>query len=83
MNSVGKCNKCGYQAGALNLINGLCENCKNNEQNEDSISSLDNDNSFSNCSQTTKLLMSAAHLYPDDFNEDITERIEHPRAVQC
>lgn len=75
--SSGECNKCGYQAGALNLINGLCENCKNNEQNEDSISSLD-DNSLSNCSYTTKLLMSAAHLYPDDFNEDVTERIEHP-----
>ncbi len=28
--------------------------------------------------RTTKLLMSAVHLYPDDFKEDLRERLEHP-----
>jgi len=27
---------------------------------------------------TTKLLMAAVHLYPEDFNNDIRERAEHP-----
>lgn len=31
-----------------------------------------------NYSATTKLLMAAVHLYPDDFKEDIRERLEHP-----
>lgn len=29
-------------------------------------------------SETTKLLMSAVHLYPDDFKDDIKERLDHP-----
>jgi len=32
---------------------------------------------MSTLSKTTKLLMAAAHLYPDDF-KDIKERLEHP-----
>ena len=28
--------------------------------------------------RTTKLLMSAVHLYPDDFKEDLKERLGHP-----
>lgn len=33
---------------------------------------------MSSISHTTKLLMSAAHLYPDDFKDDIKERLQHP-----
>lgn len=29
-------------------------------------------------SGTTKLIMSAAHLYPQDFKDDLKERLEHP-----
>ncbi|GAB6262342.1 hypothetical protein PSSHI_25860 [Photobacterium sp. R1] len=31
-----------------------------------------------NTNRTTRLLMSAAHLYPDDFKEDLKERLGHP-----
>jgi len=33
---------------------------------------------MANYNSTTRLLMSAVHLYPDDFKEDIKERLEHP-----
>ena len=33
---------------------------------------------MSSINRTTKLLMSAAHLYPNDFEDDLKERLDHP-----
>lgn len=82
MSGIGSCQSCGYQAGLFGLKNGLCEKCRNKQKGTAHSSSARNGkelNIEADCtSLTTKLLMSATHLYPNDFKEELKERIEHP-----
>jgi len=78
MNAIGACQSCGYQAGLLGLKNGLCEKCRDKSKDSSSARNGKEPNEDDYSSLTTKLLMCAAHLYPNDFNLDLKERLGHP-----
>lgn len=76
------CQSCGFPAGLLGLKGGLCKKCRDEPKDATHASEVhDRNNTHSGIDSstvTTRILMSAAHLYPNDFKDDLKERLAHP-----